>query len=65
MFSNEKGTVVNPAVLAVTDSNKAVIQRSRHGMPMNTSPRLSHSVNASPSAPKTTSNTEVRSTSRV
>ena len=65
MFSREKGTVVNPAVRAVTDSNRAVIQRSRQAMPMNTSPRLSHSVRASPTVPNTTNSSVVRSTRRV
>ena len=65
MFSREKGTVVNPAVRAVTDSNRAVIQRSGQSMPMNTSPRLSHSVSASPTVPNNTSSAVVRSTRRV
>ena len=65
MFSSEKGTVVKPAVRAVTDSNRAVIQRSRQAIPMNTSPRLSHSVRARPRVPNTTSSSVVRNTSRV
>ena len=65
MFSSENGTVVKPAVRAVTDSNRAVIQRSGQAMPMNTSPRLSHSVTARPRVPQAISSTVVLSTSRV
>jgi len=48
----------------VTDSNKAVSQRSDHGMPAKISPWFNHSVRTSPPAPKAIKSMLVRSTSR-
>ena len=62
--SSESGTVVKPAVRAVTDSNRAVSQRSDQGMPAKISPWFNHSVRASPPAPKAINSMVVRSTRR-
>ena len=64
MFSKDSGMVVKPAVRAVTDSNRAVIQRSDHVISMNTPPLFSHSVMARPRAPNPMRRKEVRNTSR-
>jgi hypothetical protein len=61
----ERGTVVNPAVLELTDSKRALINRSPHPISVSTWPMERDSVSINPNVPIRMSRPEVRRTRRV
>jgi hypothetical protein len=65
MLFKERGTVVNPAVLELTDSKRALIKRSPNPIPVSAWPLESDSVSINPKVPIRMRRPEVRSTRRV